>query len=215
MYRNSAIALLSSAGILAMACNERSDARAMPATSAQTVTSPAVSPSAAAAATLPKRKVDPGAGDSPVVSEAVAVLNPTEGNHVTGEVTFKQTSSGLNVHAEFKGLSPGEHAFHVHLFGDCSSDDAKSAGTHFNFQGSSEAPPKDIQRITGNLGEVKADESGSGSVDETIEKATLTGPYSIVGRSVVVHEKGNDPKSPPIGAAGGRVACGVIGIKNT
>ena len=35
---------------------------------------------------------------------------------------------------------------------------------------------------------------------------------SIIGRGVIVHEKADDLKSQPTGDAGGRVACGVIGI---
>jgi Cu-Zn family superoxide dismutase len=45
----------------------------------------------------------------------------------------------------------------------------------------------------------------------TIERASLQGRKAILGRAVVVHERGNDPQSPPIGNAGGRIACGVIG----
>lgn len=47
---------------------------------------------------------------------------------------------------------------------------------------------------------------------------TLTGLRSIVGRGVVVHEKiddlgqGGHPDSKKTGNAGGRLACGVIGI---
>ena len=40
----------------------------------------------------------------------------------------------------------------------------------------------------------------------------MSGEKSIIGRGVIVHEKADDLKSQPTGDAGGRVACGVIGI---
>ena len=48
-----------------------------------------------------------------------------------------------------------------------------------------------------------------------MEKASLAGPYSRLGRAVIIHEKGNDPSSPPIAAAGGRLSCGVIGVNQS
>lgn len=154
---------------------------------------------------------DPGDETSGAISTAVAILSPTEGNSARGSVRFNQTDEGLSVRAELHGLPEGKHAYHIHLFGDCSSSDAKSAGTHFNFSGSSKSPG-DVKRITGDLGELVAGADGNASAEGTIRDAKLSGPYSIVGRAVVVHEKGNDPKQPPIGAAGGRLACGAIGI---
>jgi Cu-Zn family superoxide dismutase len=40
----------------------------------------------------------------------------------------------------------------------------------------------------------------------------MTGPASILGRSVIVHTNEDDLKSQPTGNAGGREGCGVIGI---
>lgn len=146
--------------------------------------------------------------------QAVAVLHPTEGNEVSGTITFDKESDGLHVHAEAAGLTPGKHGFHIHLYGDCRAADGTSAGTHFNFEGSSLNPPKDIDRITGNLGNLDAGENGQATADTVLANATLNGAKSIIGRAVVVHAKANDPSQPPIGAAGSRQACGVIGIAN-
>lgn len=149
---------------------------------------------------------------------AIAVLHPTKGNDVSGTVKFTQSDLGVQVVAEVKGLTEGVHAMHVHIYGDCTAADASSAGTHFNFQGSSLNPPPDISRITGNLGELKADaqvdDQGSATLREIFQEVRITGPKSIIGRAVIVHEKGNDMSQPPMGATGARLACGVIGIAN-
>lgn len=158
------------------------------------------------------RRVDPGAESSLPVSRAVAVLHPTKGNEARGMVHFQAAEHGLHVVIEMEGLEPGAHGTHVHLLGDCSAPDGTSAGTHFNFLGSSKNPPADIDRITGDLGNVEAGPDGKGRLEATVAEASLQGPFSILGRAVVVHAKPNDPAQPPIGAAGARQACGVIGI---
>jgi len=159
------------------------------------------------------RREDPGLDTSKPIGRAIAVLQPTEGNELSGVISLagRDDSPGLTITADLENVPEGKHAFHVHLFGDCSSPDGKSAGTHFNFLGSSTEPPEDVQRITGNLGEIESDDDGTAHVELEIDDARLQGPYSIVGRSIVVHERPNDPEKPPIGGAGGRIACGVIG----
>lgn len=156
--------------------------------------------------------IDPGADRPAAVDELVATLHPTKGNSATGTVTFSRAADGVQVRADLEGLEPGKHAFHIHLYGDCSAPDGTSAGTHFNLRGSSLNPPESIDRITGNLGELEPGDDGRASLTTTVEDIEFTGPYSILGRSVVVHAEGNDPNEPPIGAAGARQACGVIGI---
>ncbi|HWO21720.1 MAG TPA: superoxide dismutase family protein [Kofleriaceae bacterium] len=152
--------------------------------------------------------IDPGATDPAPVREAVAVLVPTQGSHVSGVVRFRDDGDSVAVVASIDNLPARVHAYHVHVYGDCSSPDASSAGPHFNFSGSSFA---EATFITGNLGELRP-----GAHATTLHRvhipATLDGPFSIIGRAVVVHEKGNDHASPPDGAAGKRLACGVIGV---
>jgi len=163
--------------------------------------------------------VDPGAADAlEAARHAVAVLHPVGDSDVRGVVTFEALSGrpeaekGLRVAARVQGLSEGPHAFHVHLLGNCTGERGKTAGTHFNFSGPSREPPPDIDRITGNLGELEPDDRGVALREAEIPDARLHGPFSIIGRSIIVHSRGNDPEKPPIGAAGGRLACGVIGI---
>ncbi len=152
--------------------------------------------------------IDPGAPSPVPVREATAVLVPTKGSHGSGVVRFRDDGEALDVIASVDGLTGEEHAIHVHVYGDCSSADGESAGPHFHFTGSSfdERP----RIITGDLGELRPDDRLT-TVHQTRVRAMLQGRYSILGRAVVVHERGNDPESPPDGAAGKRLACGVIG----
>jgi len=150
--------------------------------------------------------------DEDMPKAAVAVLTPTEGNEPRATIRFTPQDGGLAYTTEATGLNAGKHGYHIHVYGDCSAPDGKSAGTHFNLKGSSKNPPEDIDRITGNLGVLEAGEDGNAEGEGTLENASLTGAKSIIGRAIIIHQKGNDESKPPIGAAGPRQACGVIGI---
>jgi Cu-Zn family superoxide dismutase len=155
--------------------------------------------------------VDPGADAARPASEAIAVLHPASGSNVTGTVRLvDRGGKALELVASVDGLPPGTHAFHVHVYGDCSAIDGKSAGPHFHWAGSSF--DKTVKIITGNLGELTPNAYGHADQASVIAGAKLHGPFSIVGRAVVVHAKGNDPTVTPDGGAGDRIACGVIGL---
>jgi Cu-Zn family superoxide dismutase len=146
------------------------------------------------------------------ISKAIAVLHPTKGHAVSGIVTFTVVDNGVRVVADITGLTPGKHGFHVHEFGDCSSDDGSSAGGHFNPTGMPHAMPSSDKRHVGDLGNIEADSAGMAHVDYVDHMITFSGKTSVIGRGVIVHEKEDDLKTQPTGAAGARVACGVIGI---
>ena len=144
--------------------------------------------------------------------KAVAVLHPTAGNKVSGTVTFTEVADGVQVRAEISGLTPGNHGFHVHEFGDCSAADASSAGAHFNPTSKPHAGPESAERHVGDMGNVQADASGNAKLEYVDHQISLTNDErSAIGRSVVVHAKADDLKSQPAGDSGARVACGVIG----
>lgn len=150
--------------------------------------------------------------DAAGVTKAVAVLHPTAGNQVHGTVVFMQQQDGVHIVATIGGLAPGEHGFHIHEFGDCSADDGTSAGGHYNPQGVAHAGPDAATRHVGDLGNITADDSGEATLDVVDTVIQLNGPHSIIGRGLIVHANPDDLTSQPTGNAGGRVACGVIGI---
>ena len=142
-------------------------------------------------------------------TKAIAVLSSASGSQVAGTVTFTKSGNAVQVVAEVSGLTPGKHGFHVHEFGDCSAADAASAGSHFNPTKDPHAGHDADKRHMGDLGNIEADASGKARLEITDKKIKIS---SIIGKAVIVHEKADDLKTQPTGDAGGRVACGVIGV---
>ena len=142
-------------------------------------------------------------------TKAIAVLSSASGSKVTGTVTFTKSGDAVQVVANVTGLTPGKHGFHVHEFGDCSAPDAASAGSHFNPTNEPHAGHDADKRHMGDLGNIEADASGKARLEMTDKKIKLD---AIIGKAVIVHEKADDLKTQPTGDAGGRLACGVIGV---
>jgi Cu-Zn family superoxide dismutase len=146
------------------------------------------------------------------VTKAIAVLHPASGSQVMGTVTFTKSGDEVKVVADVTGLKPGTHGFHVHEFGDCSAPDAASAGGHFNPTHHQHGAPDAADRHAGDLGNIEADASGKAHLEWSDKVMKLSGSDSIIGHAVIVHEKADDLKTQPTGNAGGRLACGVIGV---
>lgn len=145
-------------------------------------------------------------------ASARAAIEPRSGSTVTGTATFTELpSGGVHVHVHVDHAPPGTHGFHIHEKGDCSDPEAKSAGGHFNPGGMPHAGPTAAQRHAGDLGNIEIKDSGSGDLDLDSDMLTVkAGPNSVVGRSVIFHEKTDDMTTQPTGNAGGRLGCGVI-----
>ena len=146
------------------------------------------------------------------VTKAVAVLKPTQGSSVEGTVWLTGGPGGVAVKASLKGLAAGNHGFHVHEFGDCTAPDGASAGGHFNPKASPHGAPTDAARHAGDLGNIQAASDGTATLEWTDPAMKLDGPDGVIGQAVIVHANPDDMKTQPTGNAGGRVACGVIGV---
>ena len=111
------------------------------------------------------------------------------------------------------GLTPGEHGFHIHEFGDM-SDGCKSMGGHYNPDGVDHGNINEGH--VGDLGNITADKSGTAKFTIQAKRVDLIGERSVIGRGFVVHSdvddlgKGGDDESLKTGNAGDRLACGVI-----
>ena len=121
----------------------------------------------------------------------------------------------MKVVADLEGLNANQkHAFHIHQYGDCSAPDATSAGGHYNPEGHQHGLPDAQNRHAGDLGNVQADADGKAHYEITVSNVSIMGHMNpILGRGVIVHAKVDDG-GQPVGNAGARIACGVIGVAN-
>ena len=155
------------------------------------------------------------AAENAATQQAVAVLHPTSGQQCHGVVRFTQEGESVKVVADLEGLNPGQkHAFHIHQYGDCSAPDGMSAGGHYNPEGHQHGLPDAENRHAGDLGNVQADDQGKAHYEITVKNISISGAKNpVVGRAVIVHAKPDDG-GQPVGNAGSRIGCGVIGIAN-
>ena len=142
-------------------------------------------------------------------------MEPKSNSTVKGEVTFTQENSKVAMTATFSGLSEGEHAIHLHEKADCSSDDGKSSGGHWNPThephgkwGVAEGYHK------GDIGNFVADAEGKATVEFSTDQWCIgcdDENMNIHGKAVIVHQGVDDFISQPSGAAGARISCtGII-----
>lgn len=149
-------------------------------------------------------------------ASAIALLAPTEGNAVGGEVRFRTLDGHVVAEGRVHGLPAGSrHGFHIHETGDCSAPDAMSAGGHFNPGGTEHGQQGQGSHHLGDMDNLVADEAGVATVDQHLEGVEIgTGSaVDIVGRGLIVHADPDDYATQPTGNAGARLACAVIALQ--
>ena len=122
---------------------------------------------------------------------------------ICGAVKFYSMGKYVFVVADICGLpkkAGGIFALHIHEGKKCTGEDFAATGGHFNPEGC--AHPFHA----GDLPPLFA-------CDGKAFLAVLTNRFSvqqILGRTVVIHSGADDFKTQPAGAAGEKIACGVI-----
>jgi Cu-Zn family superoxide dismutase len=146
---------------------------------------------------------------------AEAMIDPLGDGEVNGMAIFSDDGSEISLQLDLYKAPAGSLAAHIHEFGDCSAPDGSSAGGHWNPEGMDHGKWGDAPFHLGDLGNIEVDESGFGSITMTTDRWSLgTGEANdIAGHAIIVHEAADDFTTQPTGAAGGRIACGVIVAK--
>jgi len=148
--------------------------------------------------------------DGPVINKAVSVVHPIGDNSVTGIVNFERTDEGTKVDVQVTGLTEGQHGFHIHQYGDCTAPDGTSAGGHFNPDDMNHSSRESEKRHMGDMGNLMSEGENQTATLSYIDKTIYL--EQILGRGIIIHAGEDDLTSQPSGAAGARIACGVIGI---
>ena len=154
-----------------------------------------------------------GSDDNPS-KYLVIDLNPKSNSRVIGKVRFVQVGENVIMTAKVSGLDEGEHAIHIHEKSDCSSDDGKSTGGHWNptFENhGSWGAESGFHR--GDIGNFEADASGHGMVKFETDLWCLgcaDETKNIMGKAIIVHQGEDDLTSQPSGAAGARISCAAL-----
>jgi Cu-Zn family superoxide dismutase len=149
------------------------------------------------------------AQDSP---GATAMFVDAEGEP-NGSAALTGLSQGVLIEVEVSGLPASQWvAFHVHETGSCDpATDHESAGGHFNPTSAQHGYRAAEGPHAGDMPNQHVGEDGMLRAQVVNTMVDLgDGDAGIVGRALMVHAEADDYESQPSGAAGGRLACGVI-----
>lgn len=156
-------------------------------------------------------------GDSVNMTASAVVNGGPLAPDVKGVVYFRDVTDGVVVCINVKGLPAfqpgtadnppvGPHGFHLHENGNCEIGDPTNpftaAGGHWN-------PTNHPHGNHAGDFPVLFSNNGVASMCFFTNKFKVA---DIIGKAVIIHQSPDDYRSQPAGAAGKRLACGIIQI---
>jgi Cu-Zn family superoxide dismutase len=152
---------------------------------------------------------------SPTVPNAAGAAGAPAMNTATGTVTFTSEGDEVKAVVNISNAPPGQHGFHIHDKGDCSMG-GDAAGGHWDPDGTAMhgAWGAGVHH-GGDIGNITVGANGTGSTMLTTDAWSIgTGADNdVVGHAVILHANPDDFTTQPTGAAGPRIACGIIRVR--
>lgn len=167
-----------------------------------------------------------GSESADAAAPAATASVRNEAGDELGTVSFAEVDGDTEVSADFEGLSPGFHGFHIHGTGQCEPEGTndegepsafQSAGSHFN--------PEDAEHPdhAGDMPPLLVTEDGTATISFHTDRFTPEDLGSGEGTAVMIHSGPDNfaniperytpaPDEDSLGAgdAGDRVGCGVV-----
>jgi Cu-Zn family superoxide dismutase len=153
------------------------------------------------------------ARQSPTAAAAKAELKDAKGQPV-GNAELTQAANGVLVRIRLSQAPSGARAVHIHETGKCEAPSFESAGGHVNPTKAQHGFHNAKGPHRGDLPNLHIPAGGTLEVEFLASQVSLaSGANTLLdadGAALVIHEAADDYRTDPAGAAGGRVACGVI-----
>lgn len=144
---------------------------------------------------------------------ARAALKDARGTSI-GDATLRETPNGVLLKVDLRDAPAGARAFHIHENGQCAAPAFETAGGHYAPEGKAHGFLADRGPHAGDLPNIHVPRDGRLSFEVLVKDVTLSpGPRSLLdadGSALVMHATPDDYESQPSGAAGDRLACGVV-----
>ena len=132
-----------------------------------------------------------------------------------GMAMVSAKDGGISIDLDVKGLTPGEHAIHIHSVAKCEGPGFTTAGPHFNPATKKHGMQSPDGPHAGDMMNFTVDAKGNAKATVTNDKVTMkdgeaNSIYANGGTALMIHAAADDMKTDPGGAAGDRIACGTI-----
>ena len=151
--------------------------------------------------------------DAPMIMSSIIETGQTG----IGQLTLKETPTGVIVKIQASGIPEGWHGVHFHIKGDCSDPAFKNSGGHINHGGHEHGLRNPNGPDNADLPNIYADANGNVNVELITTRVALTpnipGRANLLdedGSALVIHANRDDQVTQPIGGAGPRIACSSI-----